>query len=413
MKDPRKDKSLEDRIYTIKEKLYKPLLALTTTSLLGLATYSPLAKAQEARRIIEVEAFDGSISRSNIKDAAIYDFDMHGYREIDSTPYWTLDSEYLLAQDITNQGESFSGYLRTHFNNNTFDFKSNNGCIIVTFDKTNWGAGDFYGLVIGGDPTPEENAQGTYYEFAIRANPEENGPGQFAIYYVSPGLTHAFALGTTDAVVKGSANTLAAIYNSLAERIDSQGRTLEPGWNFYINDMKVHGDVGIPPLNGYVGVTGFDSRFGSDDNNLGTARFNNFTFEYDQIQGGGAGLQDLTQPDIPKLFIRADSNMDGEVNISDGINTLNHLFLGGGNSQCLDAMDFDDNGALDLTDAVKIFNKLFLGDSTLIPPPNLRQLSNGNLASYAQYGIDITYDNVPCNEGYDEQTRALIDARYQ
>ena len=64
-------------------------------------------------------------------------------------------------------------------------------------------------------------------------------------------------------------------------------------------------------------------------------------------------------------FRRADSNTDGGVDISDGVSTLQFLFLGASIS-CPDAADANDSGDLDLTDAVFTFNYLFLGGG---PPP--------------------------------------------
>ena len=60
-------------------------------------------------------------------------------------------------------------------------------------------------------------------------------------------------------------------------------------------------------------------------------------------------------------FFRGDSNTDSKVDLSDGIATLNYLFLGSDEPDCLDAADTDDNGTVELTDAVFTFNYLFLG----------------------------------------------------
>lgn len=71
---------------------------------------------------------------------------------------------------------------------------------------------------------------------------------------------------------------------------------------------------------------------------------------------------------ITKLFIRGDSNADGQVDLSDGISTLNGLFLGQPLPTCLDAGDANDDNNLDLSDAVATFRFLFLGGGDLPTP---------------------------------------------
>jgi RHS repeat-associated protein len=66
-------------------------------------------------------------------------------------------------------------------------------------------------------------------------------------------------------------------------------------------------------------------------------------------------------------FRRGDADADGRVIITDGIFTLNFLFLGGPEPPCRDAADADDRNVLNLTDAVYLFNFLFLGGP---PPPS-------------------------------------------
>jgi hypothetical protein len=64
-------------------------------------------------------------------------------------------------------------------------------------------------------------------------------------------------------------------------------------------------------------------------------------------------------------FLRGDTDASGKVDISDGVATLNFLFLGGRAPLCADAADADDSGDLTVSDAVVTFNFLFLGG----PPP--------------------------------------------
>jgi hypothetical protein len=67
-------------------------------------------------------------------------------------------------------------------------------------------------------------------------------------------------------------------------------------------------------------------------------------------------------------FVRADSNGDGNVDISDAISVLHRLVLGGEEILCPDAIDADDDGVMAITDAIYILEYLFL-DGASIPPP--------------------------------------------
>jgi hypothetical protein len=86
-------------------------------------------------------------------------------------------------------------------------------------------------------------------------------------------------------------------------------------------------------------------------------------------------------PSVP--FIRGDADGDGRLNITDGVFTLSHLFLGGVDPLCEDATDADDRGTVELTDAVYLLNHLFLGGSE--PPP-----------PYPTPGDDPTADQLGC-----------------
>lgn len=72
-------------------------------------------------------------------------------------------------------------------------------------------------------------------------------------------------------------------------------------------------------------------------------------------------------PDAP-LFRRGDADRDGKVNITDAINLLGFLFLGGSSPLCPDAMDANDDRRLDVSDAVASLGFLFLGEAA-IPAP--------------------------------------------
>ena len=73
---------------------------------------------------------------------------------------------------------------------------------------------------------------------------------------------------------------------------------------------------------------------------------------------------------VGPLFVRADADDNGAVQLTDGIFILNFLFIGGAAPTCGDAADADDNGALQLTDGIFILNFLFLGGASP-PAPGL------------------------------------------
>ncbi len=72
----------------------------------------------------------------------------------------------------------------------------------------------------------------------------------------------------------------------------------------------------------------------------------------------------LDAADAP--FRRGDANVDGVVDLADGVRILGALFLGDGDFTCEDALDADDSGVLDLSDAIYLLRHLFAG--TPAPP---------------------------------------------
>jgi hypothetical protein len=56
-----------------------------------------------------------------------------------------------------------------------------------------------------------------------------------------------------------------------------------------------------------------------------------------------------------------DVNLDYELNISDPISLLDHLFLGGEDLFCAKAADFNADGQVNISDAIALLNHLFLG----------------------------------------------------
>jgi hypothetical protein len=85
-------------------------------------------------------------------------------------------------------------------------------------------------------------------------------------------------------------------------------------------------------------------------------------------------------------FERGDSNQDGNVDLSDPIDTLGYLFLGAAAPACRDAADADDNGTLEITDPIATLEFLFLGAEPLPAP------------GPTTCGIDPTSDTLDCAE---------------
>ena len=83
----------------------------------------------------------------------------------------------------------------------------------------------------------------------------------------------------------------------------------------------------------------------------------------------------------PAGFVRGDANLDYQINISDPLLVLFHLY-GGLPLACADAADFDDDGALALPDVIGTLRFLFQGG----PPP---------AAPFPQPGQDAKDDALP------------------
>ena len=73
-------------------------------------------------------------------------------------------------------------------------------------------------------------------------------------------------------------------------------------------------------------------------------------------------LPELTEPEFQ--FVRGDANADGNVNVSDMVQVLSHLFRGTA-LYCREPADVDEDGQVLLTDAVYLITFAFLGG----PPP--------------------------------------------
>ena len=74
---------------------------------------------------------------------------------------------------------------------------------------------------------------------------------------------------------------------------------------------------------------------------------------------------DPVDPAPAPLFVRGDVNQDGDVDVSDPVQLLLHLF-GNVQIQCAAAADFSDEGKLTISSAIYGLSYLFVGGE---PPP--------------------------------------------
>lgn len=89
-----------------------------------------------------------------------------------------------------------------------------------------------------------------------------------------------------------------------------------------------------------------------------------------QIEVGGGGGMPSTlvhgKLELPFVgFLRGDVNDSGALEVTDAINFLTWMFLGGSAPGCMDAADADNNGTLGLSDGINILTFLFGGGDAL------------------------------------------------
>jgi hypothetical protein len=75
--------------------------------------------------------------------------------------------------------------------------------------------------------------------------------------------------------------------------------------------------------------------------------------------GGDPEFRDIGADEFLPIFVRADANADGQVDIGDPISVLDYLFGGGAPHTCDDAADSNDVGGKDISDAIYVFQYLF------------------------------------------------------
>ncbi|MEM7232975.1 MAG: FG-GAP-like repeat-containing protein, partial [Planctomycetota bacterium] len=103
-------------------------------------------------------------------------------------------------------------------------------------------------------------------------------------------------------------------------------------------------------------------------------------------EGGG----DFNGDGIPDncrfhTFRRGDANSDEEVNISDAVDILTHLFVIRQDFSCSKSADVNDDGNINISDSIGLLGYLFLGSSA---PP----------APFPDCGLEETQDRLWCEE---------------
>ena len=124
---------------------------------------------------------------------------------------------------------------------------------------------------------------------------------------------------------------------------------------------------------------------GSDPQGLAIADWNGDGANDCAIAHAGSSSVDVlfgTASSVDSI-LRGDANVDGRVDISDPVATLERLFLAGPPLRCPDAADSDDDGALALTDAIRTLSYLFRSGS---PPAS---------PGPTTCGVDPTADALP------------------
>ena len=149
------------------------------------------------------------------------------------------------------------------------------------------------------------------------------------------------------------------------------------------------GKTQIRSVNGgdnYVSSSELSAHFGfgnvSRIDRLTVEWTNGTTTTLDDVPTG----QTITIRSPAPRFLRSDANSDGSIGLSDAIDPLTMLFLGGVSLQCHDAADVDDSGAINITAPVLTLQFLFLGNVTPTAP-------------FPNCGEDPTDANLDCQTG--------------
>ncbi len=128
---------------------------------------------------------------------------------------------------------------------------------------------------------------------------------------------------------------------------------------------------------GTVPATGTMIRFVSDElRTLPESPTVEVVIEVGGDGGGGGGPQTVVHGRLEVPFVafrRGDVNDSGALEVTDAINFLTWMFLGGTAPACMDAADADNSGGLGLSDAINVLVFLFGGDA----PPGPATVGGG------------------------------------
>jgi hypothetical protein len=113
-------------------------------------------------------------------------------------------------------------------------------------------------------------------------------------------------------------------------------------------------------------LDGSADRFVERDPGRGVQLYQVFGSVGDDSSFAASCTVDLGGGQPRRAFLRADVNNDGALELSDGVFTLNWLFLNQRTPDCVDAADANGNGSVDIADPVYTFSYLFLGG---VAPP--------------------------------------------
>jgi hypothetical protein len=180
---------------------------------------------------------------------------------------------------------------------------------------------------------------------------------------------------TVDFTVLDSSPLPDPVRNLSCSFLPDLGGRLRLGWEPG-DDPWVGGEVRVTGRAAFVGIgagtTGLDiGEVGEEPPEIAVA-FRNVV---------GYFSEPIVPPCLPgaPVFLRGDCDGSGEVNLTDAIASLIHLFQSGRRWQCDDACDADDSGEINITDPLVVLNYLFLAG----PPPG---------APFPECGVDPTSD---------------------
>lgn len=239
-----------------------------------------------------------------------------------------------------------------------------------------------------GEVTVNVNSQGYISSLVYIPNPNFFGIDEFTYEVTDLELTGAGIVRLNVLPVNDSpqANNDSGIVVEAGSSID-----IAP----LLNDEDVDGDnlllLGIisGPFHGSMGIHADGTlTYNADDNYEGE---DSMIYRISDNHGGMATasiLIDITaQTSAAASMIRSDANADGQLDVSDPVETVLHLFQGRGVA-CLAALDSNDDNAIDIADVVFTLNTLFTnGQVPSAPYPFCGEDPTGNMLPCDGFGL--------------------------